>query len=131
LIEPFYQNVIAELLVGIVREPDGLFKLTIGSGGVLTELMQDTTSMLLPVSEEQLLLQINKLKIAKVLHGYRGQAGGNLPSIVQAVIKLCDWLESNQDVIAEVEINPLLCLEDKAVVADALITSAELLPQQV
>ena len=131
LIEPFYQNVVAELLVGIVREPDGLFKLTIGAGGVLTELLRDTTSLLLPVSEEQLLLHLDKLKIAKVLHGYRGQAGGNLTSIVQAVIKLCEWLETHQDAIAEVEINPLLCLKDKAVVADALITSSESLPEQV
>ncbi len=127
LIEPFYQDVVAELLVGIVREPDGLFKLTIGAGGVLTELMRDSTSMLVPVSEEQILQQLDKLKIAKVLHGYRGQAGGHIVSIVQAVRKLCEWVEANQDTIAEVEINPLLCLQDSTVVVDALITSSELL----
>jgi len=131
LVEPFYQNVVAELLVGIVREPDGLFKLTIGSGGVLTELIRDTTCMLLPVTEEQLLLQLENLRITNVLRGYRGQPGADLASIVQTVIKLCEWLESNCDTIAEVEINPLLCLQDKAVVVDALITSSELLSKEV
>ena len=98
---------------------------------MLTELIRDTTCTLLPVTEEQLLLQLENLRITNVLRGYRGQPGADLASIVQTVIKLCEWLESNCDTIAEVEINPLLCLQDKAVVVDALITSSELLSKEV
>ena len=131
LIEPFYQDAIAELLIGIVREPDGLFKLTVGAGGVLTELLRDTASMLLPVTEMQLQQELEALKIAKVLHGFRGKPAADTESIVQAVLKLCEWVELNQEYIAEVEINPLLCMQNKAVVVDALITSSELLLKQV
>jgi len=130
LIEPYYKDAVAELLVGVVREPDGLFKLTIGAGGVLTELLNDTVSVLLPVTEQQLALQLDKLNAAKLLHGYRGKAGAHLPSIVQTVVKLCDWVEQHQDHIAEVEVNPLLCLQDKAVVVDALITASETLTSE-
>ncbi len=129
LIEPFYQDAVAELLVGVVREPDGLFKLTIGAGGVLTELIRDTASLLLPVTEAQLVHQLDTLKIAPVLQGYRGQPGADRASIVHAVVKLSQWLEVNKDTVAEVEINPLLCLQNKAVVADALITSSKELPK--
>lgn len=127
LVEPYYQDAIAELLVGIIREPDGLFKLTIGAGGVLTELMSDTASLLLPVTKAQLEHQLQRLKVSAVLNGYRGQPAADMNSVIQAVLKLCQWVEANQDCLSEVEINPLLCLEDKAVAVDALITSSETL----
>jgi len=130
LIEPFYKDAVAELLVGIVQEPDGLFKLTVGAGGVLTELVRDTVSLLLPVTEEQLQQRLDELKVAPLLRGYRGQAGANLLSVIQAVIKICDWVENNQEHIAEVEVNPLLCMKNEAVIVDALITASKTLTSE-
>ena len=128
LLEPYFQGSVAEMLLGVVREPDGLFRLTIGSGGVLTEVMQDTVSLLLPVSEAQLQSAIAKLRIASLLNGYRGQAMAHIPSIISTILKLCEWVESHAEHLAEVEINPLLCLESKSIVADALITSSNSFP---
>lgn len=125
LIEPFYQGAVTELLIGITREPDGLFKLTIGAGGVLTELLRDTVSLLLPVSEEVLVQKLELLKVAKLLNGYRGQAGADTQSIIDTILRLCQWVESNHDDLYEVEINPLLCLTDKVIVVDALIAASE------
>ena len=124
LVEPYHQGAIVELLVGIVREPDGLFKLTMGVGGVLTELMQDTVSLLLPVTEADLQGCLEKLRIYKLLSGYRGQSGISMPALTDAVMKLCEWVEANLDQVAEVEINPLLCFTDKVIVADALVSAS-------
>ncbi len=130
LLESYHQGAIAELLIGVVREPDGLFKLTVGAGGILTELMRDTVSLLLPVSAEQLQQHIAKLRIHQVLEGYRGQAAADVPSIINAITKLCEWVEANADHLCEVEINPLLCLQSGAVVVDALISASETLSVQ-
>ena len=107
-----------------MREPDGLFKLTMGVGGVLTELMQDTVSLLLPVTEADLQGCLEKLRIYKLLSGYRGQSGISMPALTDAVMKLCEWVEANLDQVAEVEINPLLCFTDKVIVADALVSAS-------
>ena len=131
LIEPFHDGAVAELLVGIVREPDGLFKLTIGAGGVLTELLGDSVSMLLPVTEPQLHTKLAELKLYNLLKGYRGQVGANTESIVQAINQLCHWVELHHRKIAEVEINPLLCLKDKSVVVDALISASPSLLEEL
>ncbi len=131
LIEPYYQHAVAELLVGVVREPDGLFKLTIGAGGVLTELIRDTASLLLPVSSADIQQQLKSLRVAPVLNGYRGQAAADMPSIVDAIHKLCEWVVQNADHVCELEINPLLCLENSVVVVDALITSSSSFPKSV
>jgi len=125
LIESFYPDSCAEILVGVVREADGLFKLTIGAGGVLTELMQDTASRLLPVSESDVQQCINELRVSPLLYGYRGQAGTDVSSVVNSVCALCQWVQENAFHLAEVEINPLLCLKDRAIVVDALISSSE------
>ena len=90
--------------------------------------MQDTVSLLLPVSEAQLQSTIAKLRIASLLNGYRGQAMAHIPSIISTILKLCEWVESHAEHLAEVEINPLLCLESKSIVADALITSSNSFP---
>ena len=131
LVEAFYPDAVAELLIGIVREPDGLFKLTIGAGGVLTELMRDTVSVLLPVSESAVLQSLDKLKISPLLHGYRRQAGAHLPSIVKFICELGHWVQQHAEDLAEVEINPLLCLQDNVVIVDALITSSKPFMEQL
>lgn len=124
LLEPYYKDAVAELLIGVVREPDGLFKLTLGAGGVLTELIRDTATLLLPVTEDQIQHRLMSLNIAKVLKGYRGQPAAHMPSIVQTVCQLGNWVAQYPDQVCEVEINPLLCLEDSVVVVDALITAS-------
>ena len=121
LIEPFSNGVVAELLVGIVREPSGLLLLTIGSGGVLTELLSDTKSLLLPTDPEQIASAIAELKIAGLLQGYRNKPAADIKAIAAQIYKLCDWANSHANKIHEIEINPLLCLPDRAIVADALI----------
>ena len=121
LIEPFSNGVVAELLVGIVREPSGLLLLTIGSGGVLTELLSDTKSLLLPTDPEQIDSAIAELKIAGLLQGYRNKPAADIKAIAAQIYKLCDWANSHANKIHEIEINPLLCLPDRAIVADALI----------
>ncbi len=131
LIEPYFQGAVTEMLVGIIREPDGLFKLTIGAGGVLTELLRDTVSMLLPVSEEAISQKLSELRLSEVLKGYRGQVSADIPSIIESILHLCQWVELNHDDIAEVEINPLLCLSNKTMVVDALITASASLQKKL
>ncbi len=123
LVEPFCSGAVAELLVGVVREADGLFRLTVGAGGIYTELLHDTVSMLLPLSEAELRSKLEQLKISAMLHGYRGQAGADRHSILQSILQLGMCVEKHHQQIVEVEINPLLCFTDKTIVADALITA--------
>lgn len=121
LIERFITGTIAELLVGVVRESDDTFLLTLGAGGMLTELMQDSVSLLLPVTDIEIKQALAALKVSALLNGYRGKQGADLDSIVESVAKLCNFVQANAAAIEEIEINPLVCLPHTAIVADALI----------
>ncbi len=121
LIEEMIPGGVAELLVGVVADPAHGFVLTLGAGGVMTELMQDTQSLLIPATQDQILHALARLRIADLLRGYRGKPGAYIPAIMQAILRLQSFVVENASDLAEVEVNPLICTENRAVVADALI----------
>ncbi|WP_419738717.1 acetate--CoA ligase family protein [Ruegeria sp.] len=124
LIEEMITGTVAELLVGVVRDPAHGFVLTLGAGGVLTEVLRDTASLLVPSSADDIRSALGKLKIAPLLGGYRGQPAADMDAIVAAVEAVQAYVMQNADTLGEVEINPLLCTPDKAVAVDALIRKA-------
>ena len=82
LVEEMVTDNVAELLVGVVADPAHGYVLTLAAGGILTELMADRTCLLLPVREEDIRGALQRLRIAQVLAGYRGQAAADLDAVV-------------------------------------------------
>jgi acyl-CoA synthetase (NDP forming) len=121
LVEEMITGTVAEMLIGVVRDPAHGFVLTLAAGGILTELLQDSVSLLLPVREADILDALSRLKISKLLNGYRGKPAADTSAIVRAVLAVQDYVTKNASAVSEIEINPLLCGPDRAVAADALI----------
>ncbi len=125
LIEEMVEHPVAEVLVGVLRDPAHGFVLTLGAGGILTEILRDTVSLLLPVSREDIGAALDRLRLAPLLHGYRGQPAADRDAIVTAIMAVQDYVTTSAASIEEVEINPLLCTVCEAVAVDALITKGE------
>ena len=121
IIEKMIDDAIVELLIGIVHDPAHGMLLTIGAGGVLTEILSDTSSLLLPSSEDDVLECFNQLKISKIAKGYRGFSGVEVNQIVDAIMKIQEFVLDNRDKVFEIEINPLIVTSSEVIVADALI----------
>ena len=121
IIEKMIDDAIVELLIGIVHDPAHGMLLTIGAGGILTEILSDTSSLLLPSSEDDVLECFNQLKISKIAKGYRGFSGVDVNQIVDAIMKIQEFVLDNRDKVFEIEINPLLVTSSEVIVADALI----------
>jgi acyl-CoA synthetase (NDP forming) len=122
LVEEMITDTVAELLVGIVCDEAHGFVLTLAAGGVLTELLMDRQSLLLPASRAMIETALEKLRIAPMLDGYRGKPAANRRAIIDTVLALQDYVADNADTLHAVEINPLLCGPLHAIAADALIT---------
>ncbi|KGM87673.1 Acyl-CoA synthetase (NDP forming) [Roseovarius mucosus DSM 17069] len=125
LIEEMVAGPVAELLIGVLRDPAHGFVLTLGAGGILTEILRDTTCLLLPVAEPEIDRALNHLRLAPLLHGYRGQPAADRAAILRAVMAVQDYVITHASCLEEVEINPLLCTASDAVAVDALITKGE------
>lgn len=125
LVEEMVQGAIAELLVGVTHDPAHGFVLTLGAGGVLTELWQDTVSLLVPAGRDQVAAALARLRIAPLLDGYRGKPGAHMESILSAIEAIQACVIAHSDRISEIEVNPLICTHDAAIAADALIMMAQ------
>ena len=124
LVEEMVTGGLAELLVGVTRDPAHGFVLTLGAGGVLTELWRDTVSLLVPATESAVDAALDRLRIAPLLRGYRGKPGVDRAAVIRAVMALQAYVIEEAGAIGEVEVNPLICTATRAVVADALIRKA-------
>ncbi len=121
LVEEMAKNGVAELLVGVTRDAAHGLLLTVGAGGVLTEVLQDTASLLMPITEAELDNALNSLKCAPLLAGYRGKPAADRKSILRAILALQDYVIAHLSEIEEVEVNPLICTPHGVVAVDALI----------
>lgn len=119
-VEEMVPGAVAELLVGVVNDPAHGLVLTLGRGGTETELHADVATRLLPVSAADVTDMLQSLRCWPLLQGYRGRPAADLDAILRAVNAIQKCVLASPRVV-ELEINPLLCLPDRAVAADALI----------
>jgi acetyl-CoA synthetase len=124
LIEEMVTGTVAEMLLGVVRDPAHGFVLTVGAGGVLTEIMQDTVSFIVPTSADDIHEALPRLKSYRLLTGFRGKPAANIDDLIKAIMALQSYVVAHSDRIEEVEINPIMCTPTAAIAADALIRIA-------
>lgn len=125
LVEEMIDRSVAELLVGVVLDPAHGYVLTLAAGGVLTELLKDRVSMLIPAGMAEVDEALDQLRIGPVLRGYRGGAPARRSAILDAIQAVQTYVIDNHGRVSEIEINPLICTADRAVAADAVITLGE------
>ena len=123
LVEKMAAKPVAELIVGALRDPVAGPVLTIGAGGILVELMDDSAIITLPTTRADIRKAIDGLKITRLLNGYRGQAKGDIEALVDAVYAAGEFVIAKAADIEELDINPLMVLPEGhgVVAADALV----------
>ncbi|MBB4171521.1 MULTISPECIES: acetate--CoA ligase family protein [unclassified Rhizobium] len=123
LVEKMIDPPIAELIVGAIRDPVFGLSLTVGAGGIFVELLEDSVILPLPATKTDIHAAISRLKLAKLISGYRGRPKGDLEAAVAAVAAAADYVVMNATHLEELDINPLMVLpEGRGVAAvDALI----------
>jgi acyl-CoA synthetase (NDP forming) len=125
LVEEMVAGGSAELLVGVIRDPAHGFVLTLGAGGVLTEILADTVSVLVPAPAGEIDASLDRLRIAPLLRGHRGAAPANRQALLTAILAVQDFAVAHAAELLELEVNPLIVTPERAVAADALIRLGE------
>ena len=120
--EPMLQGGV-EILAGVTRDPVFGWMLTVGMGGVWTELMKDACHSLLPVDAARAEAMLRSLKGFALLDGYRGAPKADVAAAAQAIAALGTAVLAGGDALREVEVNPLLVMPQGrgAVAVDALV----------
>lgn len=117
LVEQFVPGGV-EVLVGITPSPMGRV-LTVGVGGVLTELVADVAVTLLPASDQQIDDLLDRTRVGPLLAGMRGAPAADRAALVRTISTLASattaW-PSNM----EIELNPVTVLADGCWILDAV-----------
>jgi acyl-CoA synthetase (NDP forming) len=122
-VERMVEDGVAELIVGFTRDPLFGPVMTLGTGGVLVELLKDSATLLLPATHYEVEAALRGLKMFPLLDGYRGRPKADLNAAIDAILGIVGFVAENADGIEELDINPLIvCTEGQgAWIADALM----------
>lgn len=110
-----------ELVCGLIRDP--LFGpcVMFGIGGILTEVLKDTTFRLAPLSSHDAREMMLEIRARKIIEPFRGEAAVDRTVLTRVLVALGE-IGMKHDAVAEVDINPLKIRPDGTPVAvDALV----------
>ncbi|MFM2351111.1 MAG: hypothetical protein RIR04_2077 [Pseudomonadota bacterium] len=120
LVEEMVTGAVAEILVGLQRDPVYGLTLTLGMGGVTAEVLADTVTLILPATPDQILNALRRLRLWPLLDGYRGRPKADMAALAQLAVQLGEMMAADAS-LEEIEINPVLVRQKGAVAVDALI----------
>lgn len=123
LVETMIDDVVAELIVGVKYDEDFGHALVIGAGGVLVELLTDSVTILLPTTRDAVAHGLGKLRVSKLLEGFRGHPPGDREAAIDAILAVTTLAMQERGRLVEIDVNPLMVLTQGrgVVAADALV----------
>jgi acetyltransferase len=112
-----------EILVGSQTDPVFGPTVAFGMGGVFVELFKELALRVAPVDLNEARRMTEEIRSSSILDGVRGQPACDKTAVHETIVSLSDMVMALRDVVAEVDINPLMVFEKGCGVkaADALI----------
>jgi len=112
-----------ETIVGVSYEKPFGPTILFGLGGILVEVMQDVAIRILPVTSKDVEDMIHQIRGYTILKGVRGRNPADTQAIATVLMKTALLAQELQEVVAEIDINPLIVMEDGkgATAVDALV----------
>ena len=113
-----------EIMVGARIDPLFGPLIVAGLGGILVELLKDTSVDLAPVNHADARGMLSRLKAQAMLTGFRGSEPVDQDKLADIICRLSEFATDQKDRIAELDVNPLICSGGRIVAVDALIVKA-------
>jgi len=129
LIQPMVAGV-AEAYAGIIDDPLYGPAIMFGLGGIFVEILKDTTVEMAPLSHDDALAMIHRLKAAPILLGARGRARGDVAALTAFLVRLSHFALANAGTFRALDLNPIIVkAEGEGVVAvDIAVETSDIPP---
>lgn len=107
-----------ELLCGAFRDPQFGAMIMVGLGGVQVEILDDVVMGLAPLSHDQALGLIARIRAQPLLDGYRGAQAVDRERLAKILTKLAEIMTALPE-LSEIEMNPVIVTASGPYIADA------------
>ena len=122
LVSPQVQDM-QEVIVGALWDAQFGPAVMVGLGGVFVEIFKDVAFDLAPVTPAQAERMLRSLKAWPILAGARGKEGISLPALSRLIADVSRF--AAEQPVAELDLNPVFCDREKALVGDARLLLRE------
>jgi acyl-CoA synthetase (NDP forming) len=109
-----------EIVVGATRDPQFGITVMFGLRGIFVELLSDVTFRLGPVDEADAQQMILGIVWYHLLQGYRGSPPPDENEVIRLRVAASKMISENET-IAELDLNPIIVRGEKATVVDARV----------
>jgi acetate---CoA ligase (ADP-forming) len=99
---------IAEAYAGIIDDPLYGPAIVFGLGGIFIEVLKDTAIEMAPLSHEEALGMIHRIKAAPVLLGARGRPRGDIEALATLLVNLSRFAIAHAGQIKALDLNPII-----------------------
>ena len=107
-----------ELIMGLIKDDSFGLSIMVGLGGVFTEVFEDVSFRVVPITRYDAEKMIGELKSSKVFNGYRDMKVDKTQA-VDILLKLSKLGQDFMKHLSQMDLNPVLIREKDAVVVDA------------
>ncbi|GGO20469.1 hypothetical protein GCM10010116_41030 [Microbispora rosea subsp. aerata] len=110
------------IIGGVAHEAFGPLIMA-GLGGVATELLADRAFRVPPIDRAEAARMIAELRCAPLLYGYRGRPAADVAALEDQIVRVGRLMDDLPD-IAELDLNPVIVMTDRAVAVDCRVRLA-------
>jgi acyl-CoA synthetase (NDP forming) len=113
-----------EIIIGVFNDAQFGPVIMFGLGGIFVEILKDVSFRIIPIARRDAAEMIEEIRGYALLQGYRGQEPAHIPSLIDILMKVSDFVERTPE-IKEIDLNPVFAYQDGAVAVDARIVLEE------
>jgi acetyltransferase len=107
IVQPMATGV-AEVFAGIIDDPLYGPAIVFGLGGIFVELLKDTAIEMAPLSRDDALRMIHRIKGASILLGARGRPAGDIEALAVLLVNLSRFAVAHAGQIKALDLNPII-----------------------
>ena len=108
LVEEMFTDGVAEVLIGVIVDAQFGQVLVLGAGGVLTEMLSDSVSLLPPWTHASVDAALKRLEVCKLLAGFRGKPAADVAALIDTILGVARYAAENASALVEIDVNPVI-----------------------
>jgi acetate---CoA ligase (ADP-forming) len=108
LVEEMLIDGVAEVLIGVIVDPQFGQVMVLGAGGVFTEILSDSVPLLPPFTHASIEAALRRLTVGKLLNGYRGKPAADVDALIDTVLCVARYASGNLATLVEIDVNPVI-----------------------
>ena len=109
-----------EVILGVTYDRTFGHMIMFGLGGIYVEVLKDVAFRIVPVTRQNAVAMVNEIKTIGLLRGARGEPPADIDAIAGSIVNL-SCLVTDFPEIQELDVNPLMVMEQGAMALDARI----------